>query len=373
MRWSREQYIGLVHSKETSRQMFVELFGPLVGLDREWVAQGATEEEIGMTGFDWDYVPYVSCGGNADIHGGKAPVIIEETDEHVVSMDALGRRVKLRKGYASIPLPMDYPVKDMDDWLKVKPLYEYSPLRIDWDMVERAKEEQARGVLVVAAMPGGFDLPRQLMGEEELCYAYYEQQELLHDILETAGNTAMRVFEEVSDHVVIDQLSVHEDMAGKSGPLIGPALIDSFIKDYYLKIWKMLESKGSSIFSQDSDGYMNPVIQTFMDCGVNQMYPNEPGSGMDIVEVRKKYGNALSLKGGINKYVLKEGREAIRKELEYKMQPLMRQGGVVFGMDHRIPNGTPIENYRYYVALGREILGIEPLDGKRKGWMRQAF
>jgi hypothetical protein len=55
------------------------------------------------------------------------------------------------------------------------------------------------------------------------------------------------------------------------------------------------------------------------------------------------------------------------------MQPLMRRGGTVFGLDHRIPNGTPLENYRYYVSLGREILGLEPLDGKRRGWRRMAF
>jgi hypothetical protein len=56
------------------------------------------------------------------------------------------------------------------------------------------------------------------------------------------------------------------------------------------------------------------------------------------------------------------------------MQPFMvEQGGTVFGLDHRIVNGTTIENYRYYVNLGREILNLPPLDSKRKGWARMAF
>jgi hypothetical protein len=54
------------------------------------------------------------------------------------------------------------------------------------------------------------------------------------------------------------------------------------------------------------------------------------------------------------------------------MQPLMQQGGMIFGLDHRIPNGTPIENYRFYVQTGREILGLPPLNGQ-KGWNRMAF
>jgi len=51
----------------------------------------------------------------------------------------------------------------------------------------------------------------------------------------------------------------------------------------------------------------------------------------------------------------------------------MQEGGIVFGLDHRIPNGTPLENYRYYVDLGREILGLPPRKGEHLGWMRMAF
>ena len=53
------------------------------------------------------------------------------------------------------------------------------------------------------------------------------------------------------------------------------------------------------------------------------------------------------------------------------MQPCMRQGGVVFGLDHRIPNGTPLEHYRYYVHAARELLGLEP--NPPPGWARMAF
>ncbi|HRX41855.1 MAG TPA: uroporphyrinogen decarboxylase family protein [Clostridia bacterium] len=373
MKWTRQQYIDYLTFGDFKRPMFVELFGPLVGLDNEWRAQGAPEDKIGMVGFDWDYVPYVSCGGNTDIFGGPKSGIIEETAEYIIESDQLGRRMKLMKGKATVPLPMDYPVRNMEDWLKYKPLYLFDERRIDWTQVEKAVHEQKNGSLVLASIPGGFDLPRQLMGEEELCYAYYEQPELIKDILDTAAETAISVLERITEKVTIDQLSVHEDMAGKSGPLIGPGQIEEFIKPYYLKVWNMLSSQGTRIFSQDSDGNMDPVIDVFLESGLTEMYPMEPGAGMDIVKVREKYGNRLSLKGGINKYVLRDSKEAIRRELEYKMQDSMQRGGVVFGLDHRIPNGTPFEYYEYYVELGRELLGIEPLTDDMKGWMRQAF
>jgi uroporphyrinogen-III decarboxylase len=373
VKWSREEYIELLTFGKVERQMFTELFGPLIGLEDEWRIQGASQDELNMIAFDWDYVLSMGCGGNTGIIGGFSEKIIEETKEHIISRDKYGRTMKLRKGFATIPLPLDYPVKTMDDWLKMKPMFEFREDRINWDEVERAKKAQKEGILIRGGIPGGFDLPRELMGEENACVCYYEDEELMMDILNTATDTSFKVLDRISDKIVIDQLSVHEDMAGKSGPLMGPNLILKYIKPYYRKVWDMLESKGTKIFSQDSDGNMNPVINAFLECGLNQMYPMEPAAGMDIVEVRKKYGNKLSLKGGIDKHVLRMSKEDIKRELEYKMQPLMQEGGVVFGLDHRIPNGTPIENYRYYVELGRELLGLPPLDKNKKGWGRMAF
>jgi uroporphyrinogen-III decarboxylase len=106
---------------------------------------------------------------------------------------------------------------------------------------------------------------------------------------------------------------------------------------------------------------------------VNSVYPMEPAAGMDIVAVRRKYGQRLAMRGGIDKFALGRGQEAIRRELEYKMQPLMQAGGMVFGLDHRIPNGTPLAGYRAYVEIGRELLGLPALDGTHQGWRRMAF
>jgi uroporphyrinogen-III decarboxylase len=326
-----------------------------------------------MVAFDWDYVPLINCGGHTDLLHPLPFQIIEDNEEYCIRTDKFGMKEKLCKKSASVFHPLEFPVKNMDDWLRIKPQYEYSLERINWNQLAAVKKLQSEGALVTALIPGGFDLPRVLMGEEALCLAYYDEPDMIKDIIDTITDTALKVLDQISDRLTIDNLGVHEDMAGKSGSLIGPNLILQYIKPYYRKIWDMLSSKGTRIFSQDSDGNMNSVIDAFLECGVNLMYPMEPAAGMDIVELRKKYGRKLAFKGGIDKHVLKQDKEFIRKELEYKMQPLMQEGGMVFGIDHRIPNGTPLENYRYYVNTGREILGLPPRDTSKKGWQRMAF
>ena len=199
---------------------------------------------------------------------------------------------------------------------------------------------------------------------------YYDDPELMEDILTTVGDMCYRVLDEITRVVPIDYLFVHEDMAGKSGPLVGPAHVEEFIKPYYRRAWDLVSSRGTRLFAQDSDGNMNPVMDAFIDCGINIFYPCEPAAGMDVVALRKKYGNRISFKGGIDKHVLRGTREDIDRELEYKLQPCMQGGGIAFGLDHRIPNGTPLENYRYYVAKARQLLGIHDTE---KGWGRMAF
>ena len=374
MKFTRQQFIDLMTFADSRRQMFSELFGLMVGVEAEWISQGASRGETDLIAFDWDYVPFVECGGLTGPLGNGGPETIHEDEECLIQRDCLGRTLKLCKRVATVPLPLDFPVREMDDWLKLKPLFAFREERIDWCAVEAAKRAQAEGALVMGRIPGGWDMARELMGEENACLAYYTQPELMHDLIATLTETAVKVFERITEKsLTIDQLFVHEDLAGKSGPLVGPGQVKQFIAPYYRRVWDLLAGRGTRIFNMDSDGNVGPVIDAFLDAGVNVMHPMEPAAGMDVVELRRKYGNRLAMLGGIDKHVLRRSKEEIRRELEYKLQPLMQQGGMAFGLDHRVPNGTSLENYRYYVRLGREMLGLPPLDGQRTGWGRMGF
>ncbi len=373
MRYSRQRYIDLLTFGPVDRQMVVELFGPLVGVEEEWRAQGATPDELTLEAFDWDYVMTAGCGGSTEAFPVAQPLIIEDTPDYRVERDFLGRRVKLFKTKATISLPLEYPVKTREDWERLKPLYAFRQDRIDWDEVEKARRLQEAGTLVIAAIPGAFFTPRDLMGDEVACVSYYEQPELMRDILRTITDTATRVLSAVSEKLMIDQVSVSEDLAGKSGPLVGPSQVDEFFRPYYRAVWEVVSARGTRIFQIDSDGNFGPIIPSLLECGITAMDPLEPAAGMDCVALRKSYGRRFAMLGGIDKHVLRRTRAEIEKELAYKMQPLMQQGGMVFGIDHRIPNGTPLASYRWYVDRGRELLGLPPRRPGEKGWRRMAF
>lgn len=333
MRWNRTEYIDLMTFHHPERPMFSELFGLLIGLDEEWKRDGATPEELALTGFCFDYVKKMFVGTTGPIHTFQETVIAED-EESYLGRDYLGRTVRMCKNTATIPLPMDYPVKDMDSWLKIKPMFVFEESRVDEDQIQKAIAAQKEGTLILCEIPGGFDMARELMGEENLCIAYYEDPELIEDIIGTLQDTAFQVLDRISSRLVIDNLFVHEDMAGKSGPLVGPNIVREFIAPYYRAVWDLVHSRGCKLFSQDSDGNMEPVMDAFIEAGVNVFYPCEPASGMDIVALRQKYGKTVAFKGGLDKHVLRRSKEEIRRELEY-------QDAAVYAGRHGICAGSP--------------------------------
>lgn len=355
----REQYLEYITFRAPGPPMFTEIFGPLIGVKEEWATQGAAPDELNLSAFRYRCPARAAIPVNTGWTGGLPEQILEENEHHRIIRDPRGRTLKLCKGYATIPLPLDYPVSNMDDWQRIKTHYLFSEKRFSDGWEEKAWENLRAGRATVVSIPGGFDEPRQLMGEEALCTAFYDQPELIHDILSTIADTAFRVLERVSAAVQVDELTVHEDLAGKSGPLVGPRQVEEFIKPYYRKVWDLLRERGARVFSQDSDGNIAAVIPAFLDAGVNLMFPMEPAAGMDIVALRKQYGTRLAFMGGIDKHVLRQSKQRIIEELEYKIPPMVRTGGCILGLDHRIPNGTPLENYRFYVRKAWEIIDRE--------------
>ncbi len=355
----REVWLDHMTFAANAGPMFTEIFGPLPGLKEQWAAEGAAPGELDLSAFRFRCPMLGEVPVSTGFIGGREERILREDEEYLYAIDPMGRKVKLAKKAASLAIPLEYPVRTMDDWRRLRHHYEFSEARFADGWQAAAREHRAAGRTVCVRIPGGFDTPRQLLGNEGACLACYDQPELVHDILRTVGDTAEKVLDRVSAAVQVDQLNVHEDMAGRSGPLWGPRQVSEFIRPYYRRIWDLLADRGARLFNQDSDGNLDPVIDAFLDAGVNCMNPMEPAAGMDIVKVRERYGRRLSFYGGIDKHVLRRSREEIVAELEYKIPPMIRSGGCMLGLDHRIPNGTPLAHYRFYVEKAWEIMRRE--------------
>ena len=355
----RERMIRTVRFQPVDRLPLRHAFGLMPGVLEDWHEAGLPrsvqtyEDVCEHFGF-----PTRGRGLPADIRlrpGFEAKVLADD-DDFRIAVDSLGRTTRLSKKVASIPLPMDFPVKDWDSWADYKRRLEFSPDRVGDGLERVAAENAAAGHLNRLAGHGFYWFPRDLMGDEGLCAAYYEQPDLVKDICETHCRLLEGVLAAELERIRLDEVHFGEDMAYRNASMIGPAIFDEFIRPYYLRIQRLVEQYEVPIFSVDTDGCLDELAGWFCQCGVNLIGPNEVAAGNDICRYRGRFGRKMALEGGLDKRVLTRGRDAIDRMLEGTI-PFMKDtgGGWVVSLDHRVVKGTPLADFQHYVDRVGEL------------------
>ncbi len=277
--------------------------------------------------------------------------VVAEDDERFEYIDIDGvRRIFLKKE-ATIPTAMGYPIRDRASWEQLKA----ERLRRDnirdrfpanWsDLV--AEYRRRDYPLALGGYPHGFfGTLVHLMGYEELFVNFYDQPELIHDILDTFTDLWIAVYEEVLKDVEVDHIQIWEDISAGTGSMVSPALIREFMLPRYKRLTDFVKSKGIKHVFVDTDGDCFDLIPLFLEGGATGMYPMEASCGMDIVKVRKTFPR-LQMMGGVPKAEIARGPARIDEILEPVAAVLKTGGYIPFG-DHFIPPDVSWQNFRYY-------------------------
>lgn len=278
------------------------------------------------------------------------PLVLWEDEERIQRRDKDGTVVLVRKDSASLPHVLDWPVKDRASWEELKE----ERLRIDIagrlspDWPEQVKEYKDRDWPLVIGGPflGAFSSLRTLFGFERIMYTFFDDPQLIRDVLSHLTELWLGLFEEVLSQTDVDYAYFWEDMSYKSGSMVSPRIFREFLTPVYRRINGFFRQHGIDIVLLDTDGNVWGLIPLFLEGGVTGLYPFEVNAGMDVAEVRAKYPR-LQMMGGIDKTALARGPEAIEAELA-RIAPVIKTGGYIPGVDHYVPPDVPWEHFAYY-------------------------
>jgi uroporphyrinogen decarboxylase len=146
-----------------------------------------------------------------------------------------------------------------------------------------------------------------------------------------------------------------EDICFKNGPLLSPKLFDELTAKHYKKRNELCHAHGIDIISLDCDGVAEKLIPTWLENGVNVLFPIEVGTWGDQFEAaRRTYGERLLGVGGMDKTVLRKDRAAVDREIE-RLKRLVALGGFIPCPDHRIMPGSQFELVQYYAEEIKKI------------------
>ena len=342
--------------EETDRAPFWFMFGPWGETLDRWRSEGLESDDWGA-GFGFD-----AGFSQLPVNLGLCPAF----ERYTVSEDETFRTVRDENGltftqfkdHGTIPRYIDFPVKTRADWVRLRDerLDPDSPERFPpgWD--KTIDNILARGAATqIGSYPYGlFGTLREFLGVERLLLAFYDEPDLVREMMDYLTDFWIAIYAKANNDVQIDHIHIWEDMSGKQGPLISPAMIREFMKPNYLKIARFAEDNGIPVVSVDTDGNMDALLPLFAECGVNMLLPFEVQAGCDVVALKRQYPK-MCFCGGIDKRAVALGRGAIDAELE-RIKPLLRGPGYIPMLDHLPHPEISFADFKYYTERLKEMI-----------------
>jgi len=108
-------------------------------------------------------------------------------------------------------------------------------------------------------------------------------------------------------------------------------------------------------------GDASAVFEDMIEAGVDAYNPLEAKAGLDVVELKREFGDRWAFNGNIDVRVLSTNdREKVRREVLTKLNAA-KGGGFILQSDHSVPDAVSADTYSYVIELVRRH-GVYPLD-----------
>lgn len=355
---NRERIIKTALCQETDRAPYILYLEAWDETYEKWEKEGFVPGTKISEALGYDNGFKVVQGVNLGLCPWFEEEVLEEKGDIVISRNYFGATIESIKGRETIPRFLDYPVKNMEDWqrLKAERLNPESPERFAENWAELCKEyKEGDYCIQLGDFPFGlFGTVRELMGVEEFLIAFYDQPELIHDMMDTLTDMWLNLYEKVIKDVRVDCIHIWEDMSGKQGPLISPDMMREFMVPNYQRIRKFADEHDIPFIMLDTDGNCDVIIPVLQEAGIDLLMPFEAAAGADVVRYREEH-KKFAMLGGIDKQEIAKGPEAIDRELA-RIEPLLEENGYFPALDHLIHPDISWEDFQYYSRALKQMI-----------------
>jgi uroporphyrinogen decarboxylase len=211
---------------------------------------------------------------------------------------------------------------------------------------EMVRAFAAGGDLFVFGQVGGpVTILDESLGMEGYMIAALENTDEIQHLSE-----AVMSFEAQKARVLLDAgadaILVGDDIAFNSGPFLPPRVMRQVV--YPLYHWLISEIKRHRPVPvlMHSDGQLTPVLDEIVACGFEGLHSLQPSAGMDIGEIKRRYGSVLTLMGNIDlDYVMTLAPPAeVERVVRKTIDAAAAGGGFILGTCNALIDAVPSAN-----------------------------
>jgi uroporphyrinogen decarboxylase len=254
--------------------------------------------------------------------------------------------------------PIRGPVETWEDLTGYTPPDPNAPHRLGRvpEIVARFKHRKAiifhqRAAFMWAAYVNGLDnLLANFLADPEFAHC------LLDNVLEANIQLARNAV-----RAGVDIIMLGDDYAGNKAPMFSPGIFREFLAPRLKRIVDAVHEAGGRVIKH-SDGNLWPILDQIIDTGIDAINPIEPVAGMDIGDVKSKYGHRVAVVGNIDcSHVLSEASvEQVETAVIECIRKASPGGGHIISSSNSIHSAVKPENYAAMIAAARKY-GTYPI------------
>lgn len=162
----------------------------------------------------------------------------------------------------------------------------------------------------------------------------------------------------------VDIIKIGDDLGTQDSLLMSPDMYREILKPIHADYITFIKERTAAKLFFHTDGDVVPLIDDFIEMGVDILNPIQTSAGKmaDLVGLKSRFGKEIVFCGGIDtQRILPDGtQEQVREEVKRVIQLLGEGGGYMVSSVHTIMNDVPPENVLAMVDAVEEF-GHYPL------------
>ena len=293
-----------------------------------------------------------------------------ERDPHSDYIDSWGsgqQEICTGEWFPSVhPLPYARTVEELDHYPGWPDMSDPTRVAHVRETARRLAEENQFAILATPWLLFPFERAYAMQGMESFLLNMALDTDFARALLEKNAvfckQLMGRFLEELGDNV--DIIKIGDDLGTQKSLMISPAMYREIVKPIHADFIGFIKARTNARILFHSDGDVAPLIEDFIEIGVDILNPiqTSAGSMSDLPSLKKRFGNNIVFCGGIDTHrVLPYGSiEEVREEVRRVIQILGPGGGCMIGAVHTVMDDVPPENVLAMVDAVEEF-GHYPL------------
>ncbi len=194
-----------------------------------------------------------------------------------------------------------------------------------------------------------------LMGYETLCYALYDQRDLVAAISERLVDIYRRFIRRLLEFDRVKLIWGSDDMGFRSGTLISPPDLREFVLPGHKLMADMAHAAGRP-YLLHSCGNLEAIMEDLIEeVGIDARHSFED-TIETITSAKDRYGDRIALLGGIDMdFLCSAAEEQVRQRVRHTLETCLPGGGYCLGTGNSVANYIPLDNYLAMLDEGRRF------------------